>query len=326
MRLPHTKGARRLGATLLLAGMLAACGSEPAPATPDRYIVPGDRVFPGGIAYHEPTAEYFVGSTRDGTVFRGRLDNPEATPWLPGGSGGRTTTSGLAADGNGRLFIGGGPTARLWIHDIATGELLAELPGVAGGFVNDVALAEDGSAYVTDSMANVIYRVTEHSGGWEMRPWLNLADTPVPRVDGHNLNGIVAAGRDALLTVHSMTGGLYRIDRNTQEVTELHTGGTRAYGGDGLVLDADTLYVVQGGLSPLNPRPQVSVLRLAPDLAAAEQVCARTDPGFRHPSTARLAGDRLLVVNSQYNTGLRDETPELPFTVSALDTTAGCTG
>ncbi|MDO0939309.1 hypothetical protein QQY66_49295 [Streptomyces sp. DG2A-72] len=39
---------------------------------------------------------------------------------------------------------------------------------------------------------------------------------------------------------------------------------------------------------------------------------------FLHPSTARVVRGRLLVVNSQYNTGQTGGQPELPFSISAI--------
>ncbi|WP_157107894.1 hypothetical protein [Nocardia amikacinitolerans] len=298
--------------------VLGSCGTEAEPVRPEQYVVPGDSAFPGGLAYDHASGSFFTGSTRDGTVFRGYPDDPQAHEWLPGGAEGRTTTSGLVSDDRGRLFIGGGPTNRLWIHDIGSGVLLATLTGIDGGFVNDITITPDGTAFLTDSLAHVIYRVTESSGQWQLHTWLDLTGTTVPRVDGHNLNGIAAVDETTLLAVHSMTGGLYRIDTRTSDVTEVDLGPTRLFGGDGLVVSGSDLYVVQGGLSPQNPRPQVSLLHLSSDHTSAQLRCATTHPDFLHPSTARMAEGRLLIVNSQYNIGQRNQRPELPFTITAL--------
>ena len=292
--------------------------SGPDSALPGRYVVPGDRTFPVGLAHDRRTDALFLGGTRDGTLFRGEPGRARLRVWLPGGTNGRTTTSGLNTDGRGRLYVGGGSTNRLWVHDIASGRLLATLSGLPGGYVNDIAVATDGTAYVTDSMAHVVYRVTERAGRWRLERWLDLAGTPVEQLPGHNLNGIAVLDGRSLLAVHSQSGRLYRIDRQSRQVAEVDLGGGRLYGGDGLVLAGDRLYVVQGGLSTSDPQAQVSVVRLvAAGTGRVESVL--TDPEFRHPSTARLVHGRLLVVNSQYNTGQAGGRPHLPFTVSALN-------
>lgn len=310
---------------LLLASACSAATDPEAGAAPPgdrerpaRHVVPGEQAFPGGIAYHEASDALIVGSTRDGTLFRGSPGVESVQVWLPGGADGRTTTSGLNTDQRGRLYVGGGPTNRLWIYDLASTRPLATLAGLPGGFVNDVTIAADGTGYATDSLRHVIYRITERDGRWQMLPWLDLSRGQLPVEEGHNLNGIIAAGEANLLTVNSRTGALYRIDRGSGQVTEVDLGGTRLYGGDGLLPRDDRLYVVQGGLSPQNPRSQVTVLRLAPDLSRGTVEHVITDPAFRHPSTARIAHDRLLVVNSQYNTGQTGGRPELPFTISAI--------
>ncbi|WP_433002195.1 SMP-30/gluconolactonase/LRE family protein [Kribbella sp. CA-294648] len=284
---------------------------------PSRYVVPGRRAYPGGLAYDSATGQFFTGSTQEGTLFVGRPGRERMQVWLPGGADGRTTTSGIISDDQGRLYVGGGPTNRVWIYDIRSRRLLATVFGVPGGFVNDITIAEDGTAYATDSLGHLIYRISEQDGDWSMHPWLDLAGTPVEHVAGHNLNGIIAVDGDKLIAVHSQSGKLYRFDRTSQEIHQVDLGGAFLYGGDGLVLHDGRLYVVRGGLSPQNPRPQVSVLRPAADWSAAE-VESVIYSDFLHPSTARVVRGRLMVVNSQYNTGQTGGQPELPFSISAI--------
>ncbi|MFB6720844.1 SMP-30/gluconolactonase/LRE family protein [Kribbella sp. NPDC056345] len=307
---------------LCTAVFLAGAGLQPAVALPaglpSEYVVPGDRAFPGGIAYDPSRRRFFVGSTQEGTLFEGNPSLPRASVWLPGGAAGRSTTSGLEIDRQDRLYVGGGPTGKLWIHDLSSRRLLVTLQGLTGGFVNDLTIAQDGTAYATDSLAHVVYRIELHDGRWRMEPWLDLRSTGVELRDGHNFNGIIAATRETLLTVNSQTGRLYRIDISTRAITELQTDAEPLFGGDGLVLRDGTLYVVQGGLSAQSPRAQVAVLALAPDLSSASLRSVIQRPDFRHPSTARLIDDRLLVVNSQYATGQAGGQPDLPFTISVI--------
>jgi hypothetical protein len=39
----------------------------------ERYVLPGEQVFPEGVAYQSDTGDFYVGSTTDGTVFRGNV-------------------------------------------------------------------------------------------------------------------------------------------------------------------------------------------------------------------------------------------------------------
>ncbi|WP_242438958.1 hypothetical protein [Streptomyces sp. CB00455] len=65
-------------------------------------------------------------------------------------------------DGHGRLWVTDS-TAGVAVYDTATGGRLArfEAPGAPSGhFVNDLTLTPDGTAYLTDSVRGVVYRVT----------------------------------------------------------------------------------------------------------------------------------------------------------------------
>src|SRR5205823_14881235 len=76
----------------------------------DSYVIPGDNVFPEGIAYQPTTGNFFVSSTTDGTIFRGNVRDSQAEPFLPGGDDGRTSATGMKVDDHGRLFISGAAT------------------------------------------------------------------------------------------------------------------------------------------------------------------------------------------------------------------------
>ncbi|MET9551994.1 hypothetical protein [Streptomyces sp. NPDC006645] len=325
------------GLTTLALGMLALAPA-PAPAAPaatatpapDRYVVPGDRAFPTGLALDRRTGHYYVGSAEDGTLYRGHTGRPQATVWSPDGTDGRSFTSGMTVDGDGRLFAGGGDTGTLRIYDTRTGALLARLTGTPGGFVNDVTLAEDGAAYVTDSYSPVVYRVAREDGRWTMRPWLDVDSSAVDWVHGqHNLNGILALGPH-LLTVQSNTGQLWRIDRATRTVTEVDLGGHRLLGGDGLAWRDGRLYVAQGNLfDGPGAQAQVAVVELNDERTQGRYVSGLVPrEGFQHPSAVAIdpadrgnaaPKGRLLVVNSQFNRWQAGQPPlTLPFTIATV--------
>src|SRR6059036_3565707 len=97
-----------IAALLMAVAALAplALGAAASPR-PSRYVLPGDRVFPEGIAYQQGTGNFYVSSNNDGTIFRGNVRDELTSVFLPAGSDGRTTATGLKVDDDGRLFIAG---------------------------------------------------------------------------------------------------------------------------------------------------------------------------------------------------------------------------
>lgn len=266
---------------------------------PTRSIaLPGDAVFPEGVTA-SPDGTFYVGSTSDGTVFRGRLGQPAAEPFLPAGQDGRTSAVGMKLDVRGRLLICGGATAKAFLVDLATKATLRIFDTTDGrdAFVNDVALAPNGDAYLTDSRRNVLFRV----GASELRagdplavaPFVVADGAPIPTTGPTGLNGLaVSSDGRVLVTVHAATGGLFRVDLSTRAVTAIATPDALT-GGDGLVLTDQVLRVVRAGT--------VDVLQLDAGLRAATRLATIRDPSFRIPTTAAAVQGRLLVVNAQFD-------------------------
>jgi Cu-Zn family superoxide dismutase len=223
----------------------------------------------------------------------------------------------MKVDGEGRLFVAGRRSGRAWVYDTDGGALIQVLDTEPSGedtLINDVTVTDE-AAYLTDSFRPILFRVPLEDGGvGDIEPWLELRGTPIPDDEGFNLNGIAASddGRH-LVTVHAGDGGLYRIDTETEEVVRVETGDRRFPGGDGLLLDGRSLFVVVN-----QPEPAVVPVELSPDLASGEVGEPITDDSFDYPTTVAQCGtDRLQVVSSQ----LDDEDggdPDLPFTVSEV--------
>ena len=302
-----------LVAILLSAGLYAM----PASATPrpSQYILPGDQVFPEGIAFQESTGYFYVSSTTDGTIFRGHVKDATAEVFLPGGADGRTTATGLKVDREGRLFVSGAGTGKMFVYDTATGQLLAAFDnGVTPTFVNDVAITRDGSAYFTDSLSPFLYRVAPNgSGGFTFETWLNFTGTALKYEPGFNVNGIVATPDGKyLIVVQSNTGKLFRIAIATKEVVAIDLGGALLTAGDGILLRGHSLYVVRNSLG------EIVKVQLAGDFASGEVVSSTDDLPLAFPTTIAEARGRLLVVNSQFDRRTDPPTPVLPFTVSSV--------
>ncbi|MBR8833125.1 MAG: SMP-30/gluconolactonase/LRE family protein [Stigonema ocellatum SAG 48.90 = DSM 106950] len=283
----------------------------------DRYILPGEAVFPEGIGYQPRTKDFFVSSTTDGTIFRGNLQEESANVFLPGGADGRTTAIGLKVDNyRDRLFIAGGNTGQIFVYDIHSGNLLGKFNNhKASTFINDVALTPNGDAYFTDSSDPILYKVsTNQAQEFVFEAWLDFTGTSLEYQSGFNLNGI-AATKDGkyLIVVQTNTGKLFRIDIASKEVTEIDLGGETFTNGDGILLSEERiLYVVR------NRNGLIVKVKLSKDLSRGTVVSNTTDPLLAYPTTIAQAGKRLLVVNSQFDKRGPGLTPELPFTVASI--------
>jgi sugar lactone lactonase YvrE len=283
----------------------------------ERYVLPGEQVFPEGVAYQSDTGDFYVGSTTDGTVFRGNVEGgpKEAEVFLEPESDGRTTAIGMEVGEDGRLFIAGGDTGRIFVYDTESTDQIRRLDTSDAGatFLNDVAVTPDGDAYVTDSLRPVLFRVPSTVDGvGEVEPWLNFEETPAEYEEGFNFNGIDATEEGRyLVAVQSNTGELFRIDTGSKEVVEIDLGGKTLTNGDGLLLDGHTVYVVR------NEQALIVPVKLSGAYISGEVEEPFTDPSFAFPTTIAKTDGRLLVVNSQFDK--QEGEAELPFTVSSID-------
>lgn len=278
------------------------------------YELPGDGVFPEGVTFHEPSGTFFVSGAGSGGIYRVDVASGEATEFLPAGSRNPFTTIGMAAT-EGQLWVAGGNSGQVIVYDIASGEQLAlySTPEAEALFLNDVVVTDLG-AFITDSNRPVLWHVPAGAVGQnpqgEAQDWLSFVGTAFEYVEGFNANGIEATEDGLTLLVVSGGGELYKIDVETKEVTAVDLAGDSVPGGDGLVLDGQTLYVVQNGAD------QVSVITLADDFASGTLDRVIADERLTGSATGALVGDDLLVTNAQFS-AMQGE-PDLPFTVSVV--------
>jgi sugar lactone lactonase YvrE len=311
--------------SLMATGSLLADGGKgkkKGPKATQLITVPGDAVFPEGIVAKGKSV--YVGSSRDGTVFKAEARaGATAAVLAPAGVDGRTAALGMKVDKNGHLVVAGGATGKVFVLDRSTGATLGVFSNAGvyapGGptFLNDVAIAKNGDAYITDSFAAVIYRIPAASLAaptltGALESWLTLEASPIVYGPGFNLNGIVAKKNKYLVVVQSNTGKLFRIALDTKTITEITVKGTTLTGGDGLILDDQKLYVVHQGV--------VDVLKVKNNFRRAAKLRKTiTDPSFDSPTTAALHKGRLFVVNSQFGRiGGVYNAPGAPFTVSVV--------
>ncbi len=182
-----------------------------------------------------------------------------------------------------------------------------EVPTGDSTFVNDVTVASDGTAYLTNSYFPVMYR---YSGGDSLETWLELDSTVIDYGASFNLNGIAITPDDRyLLSVQSNTGNLYRIDVSDKSVTQVTVSGYELTAGDGIELDGNLLFVVR------NMNAEVVTIEMNDDYTSGAVVQV-TGGAFRFPTTIAATSDSLLVVNAQLDQQGPGGSPVLPFTIS----------
>jgi hypothetical protein len=112
--------------------------------------------------------------------------------------------------------------------------------------------------------------------------------------------------------VNHKSGRLYRIDPDTKVIRRIPLdGGESLPSANGIVLRGATLYVVQ------TEEAVIAKVRLRDGYTRGRVVSRTGDPSFLYPTKIAVAGDRLLVVNSQLDKQ-RNGTPQLPFTVTSI--------
>ena len=200
-----------------LIGLLAAAASLAAPpastAAPRDIPFDDTRVFPESLgASHDGTL--YIGSWK-GIVYRARPGEVLATPWVrPSPENGLLTILGVLPDDRaGWVWVCSVPapardppapgTSALMAFDMKTGEQRLNLPLPAPASVcNDITLAQDGTAYMSDTPNGRIFRV---------RPRANALELVAKDERLTGIDGIVFSG-DGILYANSVTSNrIWRI-------------------------------------------------------------------------------------------------------------------
>lgn len=296
-------------ATAVAAAALAS--SALAQALPEAYPLPGEAVFPEGIALDGDAGTFYVGATNGGTLYRADVASGEVEVFAEET---QPTAIGMDVDPYGRLWVAGGPSGNVYVYEISSGELLRTYatPASDSTFVNDVAFARD-AVYVTDSQRPILFRIGAGETLGELDAFVSFEGTPFAYVDGFNANGIVVApGGWSLVIVSSATGELFRVGIGDGAVSRVASSAEPVTAGDGLALDGSTLYVVRNRLGQVDRLTLSSSGRaVAP---AGEPI--RSD-AFHFPTTAAVHDGSLFVVNSQFDR--QGGSPDLPFEVVRID-------
>jgi sugar lactone lactonase YvrE len=174
---------------------------------------------PEGVEYDTKNKRFLVGSLAQGTVFVVANDGT-LTPFIQDPD--LKSSVGIEVDeernrllvpnSDSSVFGGqGAGQAKLGIYDLTSGKRIAMVDLAAAGpkdakhFANDVTVGSDGSAYVTDTMARVIYKVDPKNNASILLP------NTFASIPQFQFNGIVFHPSGYLLVAESATGDLYKV-------------------------------------------------------------------------------------------------------------------
>lgn len=287
---------RRLAllAPLVLVPLLAL----PAAADPPGGSVPLPVDFqPEGIAIGTGDT-FYVGSLRDGDIYRGDLSTGEGEVFVD--TSGRASAGMRVDEARHWLFVAGGPGGHVYVYDTRDGSEVAHVTvGPADAFTNDVALTND-AAWFTDTFAGRLFKVPYGDGGLGTPSTLTLTGPAASAEPGtFGLNGIDATpdGR-TLIVNHTHLGILAAVDPETGASTEIPvSGGLIPDTLDGLQLEGRTVYVNQ------NFANSIAVVDLNGDLSAGVLRKTITSPLFRVPTTSAVHGGTIATVNARFDLG-----------------------
>ena len=252
------KFSRLIPLVLLTVGGLTACQDHrlsPSAGFPERINFTAQRQYPEGISYSAQLDRFLVSSITQGKIgtvdLLGNYADLVAPPEMISSMGIRV--------GGGYIFVCNSDQgvstkstpqttraiAELLVLNVNTLQLerrvkLQDVYPSARHLANDLALQPDGTVYVTDSFAPVIYKVTPGGQGSV------LVSDPRFASATFGLNGIVYHPDGYLIVAHTSSGKLYKVDlANGNAISEV--GGLGSLPGDGLTLLNGDLYVVTGG-------------------------------------------------------------------------------
>ena len=301
--------------TIALCVGVAGCASEPVPdpgaelarsetpisaAGPLPNVIVADRngFIPVGVEYDMANGRLLTGSLSEGSVFEIGPDG-QVSEFITDAD--LISSVGIEADeAYGRLFVAnadrsvfqgeGQGQAKLGVYDLSTGVRIAMVdlastvtdpPEDAAYFANDVAVADNGTAYVTDTRMNVIYEVnTEYEASLLYR----FAD------GDSGPNGIVYHPAGFLLVARGAT--LWKVPVDDPEMSTEVSVEEEITGQDGMVWSAMRLVIVS------NDANRVVALRSDDEWATAAVVAVGSYE--TQATTAAVVGDAIYVVHPHF--------------------------
>ena len=271
------------------------------PARAADVVVPGTTDFPESMTA-SADGTLFFSSFGNGRVWRAKPGETQASEFIKSGSNGLASALGVLADDKSNTLyvcsddfsaagikIPGGTATSLKLFDLKTGEAKGSIPTPGSPTLcNDIVVANDGTAYVSDSFSGQILRLKPGANAFEV--W---TQDPRWKVEGKaQLDGIAMLADGAIYTNIFEGDGLYRIPVNTDgsagAITKLqtsrplyHSDGLRAFGPNKLIM-------VEG-----ETKGNLDLITVDGDNAKIETI----KDGFDGPVSLVQVGDQIYVLD-----------------------------
>lgn len=270
----------------------------PSEATPPETIVASRGGFiPEGLEYDTTNNRFLTGSLSEGSVFEihddGLVTTVVSDPELVSSVGIEVDELNdrlLVANADRSVFEGASAgQAKLGVYNLTTSERIAmvdlaaaivDAPADAAYFANDVAVGDDGTAYVTDTRMSALYRV---SSDYEV--------SVLHRFDGFGPNGIVHHPSGYLL----VCGGsdLWKVPVDDPAGASRVTLPEEIDGQDGMVWMSDGRLAIVS-----NSESRVVTLTSEDDWGTAQSVAVA--PYETQATTGAVVGDHIYVVHPHF--------------------------
>ena len=263
-------------------------------------VVPGATDFPESMSASSDGTLYFS-SFGNGRVWRAKPGETQASEFIKTGSNGLASALGVLADDKSNTLyvcsddfsgagikIPGGTATSLKLFDLKTGEPRGSIatPGQAT-LCNDIVVASDGTAYITDSFAGHVLRLkpgAKEFEVWAHDPRWDVADKP-------ELDGLAILPDGAIYANIFEGDGLYRIPVNSDgspgKITKLQTS-RPLYHSDGLRAFGNKLIMVEG-----ETKGNLDLVTVDGDNANIETIKG----GFDGPVSLAQVGDQIYVLD-----------------------------
>lgn len=272
------------------------------PASPVAFRLGDTKLIPEGIAYDPTGNRFFIGSIAQSKIIV--TDAKGQARDFSSASDKLDQVLGLAVDlGRGHLYAvttnGFHESAKaerrnaVVRYDLKDGRVLDRFPAPEATQLNDLAIAPDGTLYVTDSQTGTLFRKKSDEKS-RARALTRFGETGAVR----GANGIAVAA-DGTLYV-ALSTGIARVDTTTGAPTRLPQPDTVVTGGiDGLYWHGGDLFGVQNVTNPGR------VIRIAltdngSRIAGLTVLQSHHHPDFNEPTTGAIANGTLYVIGNSY--------------------------
>ena len=254
------------------------------------FRIPEKDLIPEGITYDSESQSFFVSSIYKKKIVR--IDaQKKVSDFISSGQDGIGRVLGLKVN-KGKLWACNNFENKAMIHqyDLSSGKLVQkwifEFEGERHLF-NDLTVADDGNAFISDSDFGAIYHVS---------PQLEIPELWIKDDRLKDINGI-ALMKDKSIVVNASTG-FFKIDLGAKEITSLAFQGYFPIGIDGLSTYKESLIGIQNVVFPVS----INQYYLDPALQQIEKarVLVANHPQFNIPTTGTIAEEWFyFIANSQ---------------------------